>query len=104
MEQNKLLEEECIGGTRSIVSMGGDRKSNMVTVPSEWFAMLRKLGLPIPEKIRWIMGRVGIAIPEGMNDIEAMEHLVELLYNYYPEGFVDSIFQKVKQRRMDEDE
>lgn len=92
-------KEKYVEGTRKIVPMGSERKSRMTVIPSEWFERLEKMQVPVPERIRWVLDNVGMTIPEGMSDAEALEHLIDLLYNYYPKDFVDEIIQKVKMRK-----
>jgi len=97
-----MQREKYVEGTRSIVEMGSERKSKMAVIPSEWFERLQKMEIPIPKKMRWILDNVGMVIPEGMSDTEALKHMVELLYNYYPKEFVDKVFKDVREKMKHE--
>ena len=87
-------KEKYVEGIRSIFEIGRERRSKGVIIPSEWFVRFEEMNISVPEKLRWILNNVGMTIPEGMSDAEALEHFVDLLYNYYPREFVDSVIKK----------
>ena len=95
-----LKKEKYVEGTRSIFDMGRDGRSKGAVIPSEWFKRLKKMKLPEPEKIRWLLDNVGLTIPQGMSDTEALKHVAELLYSYYPKEFVDKIFDEKKEELL----
>mgnify|MGYP000197514518 CR=1 FL=1 len=86
------MKREVTRGTRSIITVG--RKSRAAVIPKEWFEKLKRMGTSPPKRIRWLLDSVGITIPDDMSDVEAIRHLINLLYQHYPRSFVDRVLSE----------
>jgi hypothetical protein len=85
-----------VEATRRIVATGKSKISKTVVIPSAWFTHLIGIGETVPDKVDWLIDKIGVLIPSGMPNDEAIESLAMLLYSRYPAWQVREIFKAVE--------